>query len=110
MMWIICILVPALFMFAVRGRRMIPNRLQSLVEISVEFLKNMVVENMGKEGLRFFPFHCYVILFYPILQSSWDYSWFLYSNQPDYCYCTLCNNSVHNKSNRRLNETQNQIL
>jgi F-type H+-transporting ATPase subunit a len=26
------------------------------VEISVEFLKNMVVENMGKEGLRFFPF------------------------------------------------------
>jgi F-type H+-transporting ATPase subunit a len=56
MMWIICVLIPVLFMLAVRGRKIIPNRFQSLVEMCVEFLKNMVVDNMGKEGLKFFPF------------------------------------------------------
>ncbi|ODS31192.1 MAG: ATP synthase subunit A [Candidatus Scalindua rubra] len=56
MMWIICILIPCIFMLAVKGRRIIPTRLQSLAEVCIEFLKNMVVENMGKEGLKFFPF------------------------------------------------------
>jgi len=56
MMWIICILIPCLFMLAARGRRIIPTRLQSLTEISIEFLRNLVVDNMGKKGLKFFPF------------------------------------------------------
>ncbi|HDY67985.1 MAG TPA: F0F1 ATP synthase subunit A, partial [Candidatus Scalindua sp.] len=56
MMWIVCILIPCIFMLAARGRRMIPTRLQSLTEISIEFLRNMAVDNMGKKGLKFFPF------------------------------------------------------
>ena len=56
LMWIVCILIPCIFMLAARGRRIIPTRLQSLTEISIEFLRNMVVDNMGKKGLKFFPF------------------------------------------------------
>ncbi len=56
MMWIVCILIPCLFMLAARGRRIIPTRLQSLTEISIEFLRNLAVDNMGKKGLKFFPF------------------------------------------------------
>ena len=56
MMWIVCILIPCIVVLAVRGRRMIPTRLQSLTEISIEFLRNMVIDNMGEKGLKFFPF------------------------------------------------------
>lgn len=44
---------------------MIPTRLQSLTEISIEFLRNMVIDNMGEKGLKFFPF--IVTLFFFIL-------------------------------------------
>ncbi len=64
MMWIVCILIPCIFVLAVRGRRMIPTRLQSLTEISIEFLRNMVIDNMGEKGLKFFflPFFFTVAL------------------------------------------------
>ena len=35
---------------------MVPGRLQSLVELSYEFIGNMVGGTVGKEGRRYFPF------------------------------------------------------
>ena len=35
---------------------MVPGRLQSLVELSYEFIGNMVGSTVGKEGRRYFPF------------------------------------------------------
>ncbi|MSP82722.1 MAG: F0F1 ATP synthase subunit A [Alphaproteobacteria bacterium] len=37
-------------------RAMVPGRWQSLVELSYEFIANLVRDNVGKEGRRFFPF------------------------------------------------------
>lgn len=56
MMWIACAAVFLFFWAATRQGRLIPTKLQSMAEISVEFLRKMVVENMGEAGLRFFPF------------------------------------------------------
>ncbi len=39
-----------------RSRALVPGRWQSLVELSYEFIANMVRDNIGKEGRRFFPF------------------------------------------------------
>jgi F-type H+-transporting ATPase subunit a len=39
-----------------RSRALVPGRLQSLVEISYEFIANLVRDNVGREGRRFFPF------------------------------------------------------
>lgn len=38
------------------GSALVPGRLQSLAEISYEFVANMLRESAGTEGMRFFPF------------------------------------------------------
>jgi F-type H+-transporting ATPase subunit a len=42
--------------FGVRKQSLIPNRIQCLVEMSYEFVANMVKENAGKGSQAYFPF------------------------------------------------------
>lgn len=49
-------LVVALYIVALRRRELVPGRLQSLAEVSYEFVRQMVLDTMGPEGARFFPF------------------------------------------------------
>lgn len=42
--------------FSTRGRALVPGRLQSVAEISYEFVANMVRDNVGTAGLKYFPF------------------------------------------------------
>ncbi|MEZ5866566.1 MAG: F0F1 ATP synthase subunit A [Geminicoccaceae bacterium] len=56
-LWMV-IAVAAVYYFVVLGTRqhaLVPGRLQSLVELSYEFVAGLVRENAGKEGMRFFP-------------------------------------------------------
>ena len=39
-----------------RGRALVPSRLQSLAEISYEFIAGMIDDNVGHEGRVYFPF------------------------------------------------------
>ena len=55
-MAIAVVLIYTLVMFGSRHRSMVPGRLQSLVELSYEFIGNMVGSTVGKEGRRYFPF------------------------------------------------------
>ncbi|MDQ0512014.1 F-type H+-transporting ATPase subunit a [Angulomicrobium amanitiforme] len=41
--------------FATRGRTLVPNRLQSLAELSYEFVASTVRSTAGNEGMKFFP-------------------------------------------------------
>ena len=41
---------------AMQARSLVPTRLQSLAEISYEFVANMLRDSVGKEGMKFFPF------------------------------------------------------
>ena len=41
---------------SMRGRAMVPGRWQSMAELSYEFIADMVRENVGSEGRRYFPF------------------------------------------------------
>jgi F-type H+-transporting ATPase subunit a len=48
--------VIALLMIAgTRARRLVPGRIQSLAEVTYEFVAGMVRSNAGAEGMRFFP-------------------------------------------------------
>jgi F-type H+-transporting ATPase subunit a len=38
------------------GRRLIPDRIQSLAELSYEFVGNTLRSSVGDEGMKFFPF------------------------------------------------------
>ncbi len=53
---------------SMRGRAMVPGRWQSLAELSYEFIADMVRENVGSEGRRYFPF--IFTLFMLILMSN----------------------------------------
>jgi F-type H+-transporting ATPase subunit a len=55
-MLIIIILVSALLIGATAPRAVIPGRLQSVAEMSYEFVANTVRSSAGTEGMRFFPF------------------------------------------------------
>lgn len=49
-------LVTALTVWGMSGRALVPGRLQSVAELAYEFVANMVRENVGSAGQRYFPF------------------------------------------------------
>jgi len=42
--------------WGMRGRALVPTRMQSLAELSYEFVANMVRDNVGTDGQKYFPF------------------------------------------------------
>ncbi|HUK57475.1 MAG TPA: F0F1 ATP synthase subunit A [Nitrospiria bacterium] len=68
MMWVVVAAVFLFFQTAVRSRQFVPTKVQGLAEMSVEFLRGLVLENMGEQGMRFFPF--IVTLFFFILFAN----------------------------------------
>jgi F-type H+-transporting ATPase subunit a len=63
MMWIVIVLASSLLIMAARQQRLVPTRLQSLAEILVEFIRNMIMDTMGEKGMRFFPFVATLFVF-----------------------------------------------
>lgn len=49
-------LISMLTIWGMRGRALVPTRMQSVAEISYEFVANMVRDNVGSDGQRYFPF------------------------------------------------------
>ncbi len=49
-------LVLGLLYFGARPRAIVPGRLQAAAELSYDFIYNLVSEQIGHEGRRFFPF------------------------------------------------------
>jgi F-type H+-transporting ATPase subunit a len=56
MMLIIVALISTLLIGATLPRAVVPGRLQSIAEISYEFVANTVQSSAGTEGMKFFPF------------------------------------------------------
>jgi F-type H+-transporting ATPase subunit a len=55
-MCIAVLLVTALTVLATRRAQLVPTRWQSIPELAYEFIANMIQENVGKEGMQYFPF------------------------------------------------------
>jgi F-type H+-transporting ATPase subunit a len=49
-------LTTVFLMVATQARALVPGRLQSVAEITHDFVAKMCRESMGKEGMKFFPF------------------------------------------------------
>jgi F-type H+-transporting ATPase subunit a len=49
--------------YSMRGRAMVPGRMQSMAELSYEFIANMLKENVGAEGRKYFPFIFSIFMF-----------------------------------------------
>jgi len=50
------VIVTGFLMYAMGSRALVPGRLQSVAELTYEFVANMIRENVGSEGMKYFPF------------------------------------------------------
>lgn len=56
MMVISVVLITAFLTLSVRSRALVPGRWQSMAELFYEFVANMLRDNVGSEGRKYFPF------------------------------------------------------
>ena len=49
-------LITLFTLYAMRRRALVPTRMQSVAELSYEFVANMVRDNVGTDGMKYFPF------------------------------------------------------
>jgi len=45
------------------ARKLVPGKLQSIAEMMVDFIRSMILDTMGKDGMRFFPLIATLFLF-----------------------------------------------
>ncbi len=55
-MTIAMVLAASFLLLATRRSALVPGRWQSMAEISYEFVANMIRDNVGQEGRKYFPF------------------------------------------------------
>src|SRR3569833_1106653 len=54
-------------LYAMRARALVPTRIQSTAEVVYEYIAGMVKENIGPEGMKFFPWVFTIIIFILVL-------------------------------------------
>src|SRR3982074_3515391 len=48
------------------GRQLVPGRIQSVAELSYEFVASMIRSNAGSEGMKFFPLVFSLFIFFSV--------------------------------------------
>jgi len=56
LMTIVVALITVVTVYGTRRASLVPGRLQSLAEMSYEFVADMIESNVGREGMPYFPF------------------------------------------------------
>lgn len=69
MMWVVVGLISILMIMAGSARQLVPGKLQSLAEMLVDFIRGMILDTMGQDGMKFFPLIATLFLF--ILFCNW---------------------------------------
>jgi len=57
------VLITAFFMLSMRSRSLVPGRLQSMAEVTHEFVAGMVRESTGSAGMKYFPLVFTIFMF-----------------------------------------------
>jgi F-type H+-transporting ATPase subunit a len=57
------LLITAFFMLSMRSRSLVPGRLQSMAEVTHEFVADMLRESTGSAGMKYFPFVFTIFMF-----------------------------------------------
>jgi F-type H+-transporting ATPase subunit a len=61
---VLALVLASLFLITAMSRRsLVPGRMQSIAESSYEFVANIVRENLGQEGMRYFPWVFSIFIF-----------------------------------------------
>ena len=62
-MWIVVAIVVGLLWRAGSNASLVPTKLQSLAELLIDFIRGIIHDTMGKDGMRFFPLISALFLF-----------------------------------------------
>jgi F-type H+-transporting ATPase subunit a len=62
-MWVVVAFIAILMVKAGASRQLVPGKLQSLGEMMVDFIRGIILDTMGKEGMKFFPLIATLFLF-----------------------------------------------
>ena len=77
-LWMALVLaaVAALLILGMRGRALVPTRVQSMAELIYGFVRQMVMDVLGEEGVKFFPyiFTLFVFILFSNLLGMIPYS------------------------------------
>lgn len=57
------VLILGFLIFSMRGRALVPTRMQSIAETVYEFVAGMVRDAMGEQGMKYFPFVFAIFIF-----------------------------------------------
>lgn len=60
-------LISGFMIYAMRARALVPSRIQSVAEIVYEYIAGMAKENLGAEGMKFFPWIFSIFIFILVL-------------------------------------------
>ena len=63
LMTIVVVVIMLLLLVPTRRASLVPGRMQSVAELSYEFVANMVRENVGTEGIEYFPLIFSIFMF-----------------------------------------------
>ena len=63
LMVIAVLLIVGFLILAMGPRALVPGRIQSIAELSYEYIANMVRENLGEEGMKYFPWVFTIFIF-----------------------------------------------
>jgi len=66
-MVIAVVLIPLFYLFAMNRRALVPGRLQSIAELSYEFIANMIRDIVGEGGMKYFPWIFTIFMFILVL-------------------------------------------
>ncbi|MDE3119130.1 MAG: F0F1 ATP synthase subunit A [Nitrospirota bacterium] len=55
LMWIVVGLAATLLVIGGSARKLVPTKLQSLAELLVDFIRGIILDTMGQDGMKFFP-------------------------------------------------------
>ena len=63
MMIVALALISGFLMYAMKARALVPSRIQSMAEIVYEYIASMVKENLGEDGMTYFPWVFSIFIF-----------------------------------------------
>ena len=64
------------------GKQLIPNRFQSMAELSYEFVADMLRSNAGEEGMKFFPLVFTLFMFIAVGEPDRHHPLHIHRHQP----------------------------
>lgn len=61
------VLISGFLVYAMRARALVPGRVQSIAEIVYEYVASMVRDNLGEDGMKYFPWVFSLFIFILVL-------------------------------------------